>query len=88
MAVVVISRITVRVVLDVEVPCDGGRVDAESLRRARVTRFQDQYRVARFGLVRRHNAAPWPTADNDIVVFGVRLHGGRSSADCTGEGNR
>ena len=88
MAVVIISRITIRVVLDVEVPCDGGRVDAESLRRARVTRFQNQHRVARFGEIRRHNAASWSTADDDIVVFGVNLHGGRSSADCACEGHR
>ena len=88
MAIVIISGITIRIVLDVEVPCHGGRVDAEPLRRARVARFENQHRVARLGEVRRHHAASWSAADNDIVVFGVSLHGGGSSTNCAYEGHR
>ncbi len=71
MAVVIIPRIAVRIVLDVKVPGDGGRVRAEALAGARIAGLYDKDGVAGLGKVRGYDAASRSAANDDVIILGV-----------------
>ncbi|KAL2170756.1 hypothetical protein VTG60DRAFT_4504 [Thermothelomyces hinnuleus] len=67
-AVLVVSRIPLGIVLDVEVPGHGRRVHPEPSAGAVISRLEEQDRVSGLGEIGSHNAAARSAPDDNIVV--------------------